>query len=1181
MPVGDLYISPTQLRAIRALPELLALARDLGYERPARPVNPDELGLANIRKAYVSRSHGTMQRGYGVLLGEAEALPRSLRGLAKAVQNNIHDQPLAMVGIGNGRGWERLVILRPRQTGGQLGAVTVARLDVDLRYPTRHDCEVISGLRWRADLDDRRAQEEVASALDIEAVTRRFYLGLRPHFERLEKAVFESAARNPARQVAVDAAGGSRRVTIRILAQLLFCYFLQRKGLLAAQRDFLNRAWSERTGPFYSGFLEPLFYESLSVPSSARKVGGAARDIPFLNGGLFERRYGEVSLDLPDEVFALDEGLLGYLNHWTFTVAEETADEVEVAVDPEMLGRIFESLLPDVEREQKGTYYTPRPVVQFMCREALVARLSSDALPEYLLRTLVSDEAPLGALAERGDARAIRTWMTGLDSELASLTIIDPAVGSGAFLLGMLGEIVRLRGHAHEALHGRPPNDEEVHGWKLHAIERSLFGVDVEPTAVELCRLRLWLSLVVELDASRPVPPLPNLDFRTVCANSLVDFVEGVEIQNTRRGHMASMFDQLEAGEVVRLRAAYFEAATPTEKAALRGMLVEEEDRLLGAWLGDKEREWGRAPAVRRRLEMLHEQLLSPDRIYPVFMPGFSAPDVWAEGGWDVVIMNPPYVGRKEIPQRWPELVPQIERHFGQTRDLMILFAERALELARPGGVIAMIFNDSIFTSTDADEFRRSLFATTTPTVIARTKCFEGQAVNGGVIVTRTSASMDGSIRWVEGYRRPVADFAAASAPLEDIAAGEAAAAGEMEVFVAPREAYLVLPHRPLYRPSRPALTLRDLFPRAVSWDDFARWPTQDNRTGWPLLSQTAGLERYIDQARETGLYERMEPGQWVLLGLVTEGGVGLQTGDDRRYVAAIEGTVAAEEHCRLQERLERVTLGSAFADEYRGLLRTHGDRESALLALWTSHGGKRPNPLPWPRTGTFRIVRPQHVVDRPLSAEERESGIAGPRHWVAFEKGDQSQELEDEEGNVSRIGAAWERENPIVIDWAREAVALLRRRATSKGAQKPYFRNEQLWFTRGITWNRVASYLRARVVPETAIFADMAPLLRALPWIDWLSTEALLSLLNSDTVNFILRTFLASRMHIELGDLRRLIVPVLAVDQKAELERLMRLATKARRDGDRGLAEVERDLNAYVRKMYGIPRTSELWVVR
>ena len=1180
MAAAEVKISPTQLRAIRSLPDALGLARTLGYERPARPVNPAELGLIGLKDAYVIRSHGTMQRGYGVLVGAADSLPRSLRPLAKAVQNNVHDQPLAMLGVGNGTGWQRLVVMRPRQTGGQLGAVTVARLDVDLAHPTRHDSEVISALHWRSDLDESRAQDEVSAALDVEAVTRRFYLGLRPHFTRLEHAVQQSGARNTARQQAIEQAGGARRIAIRILAQILFCYFLQRKRLLAGQRDFLNQAWVDRAGQFYPSVLEPLFYDTLAVPLGTRKVGGAAREIPFLNGGLFERRYGDVSLDLPDEIFDLDEGLLGYLNHWTFTVAEETADEIEVAVDPEMLGRIFESLLPDVEREQMGTYYTPRPVVQFMCREALIARLAAEELPEKVLRRSLSEEDPLPAMTEEHGAKTVREWMSRLDGALASVTVLDPAVGSGAFLLGMLGEIVRLRSQAHLALHGRLPTEEQIHTWKLHAIERSLFGVDIEPTAVELCRLRLWLSLVVELDASRPVTPLPNLDFRTICANSLVDFVEGVEIQDTRR-HQASMFDTLDAAEVVRLRGTYFEAADPDRKAAIRGQLVREEDRLLGAWLSEKQKEWKRSPAVQARLETLREQLLSPDRVYPVFMPGFSAPDVWAEGGWDVVIMNPPYVGRKEIPQRWPELVPQLEKHFGQTHDLMILFGERALQLARPGGVMSMIFNDSIFTSVDADEFRRALFATATVTTVARTKCFEGQVVNGGVIVARADGGADEPVRWIEGYQRPVADFAAASAAVDGLRAGEAVAAGDMEVFVTPRDAYTTLPHRPLYRPSKPALTLRERFTHAAAWQDLSRWPTPEQRIGWPLLSQTAALDRYIEQSRQVGLYERLEPGQWVLLGMVTEGGQGLATADDRRFLGAVEGTDAADDHLQLQERLERATLASGFADEYRSLLKTHGDRERAMLALWTSHGAKRPMPLPWPRTGTFRIVQTDDVLDRPVTSDERRSGIAGPRHWVPFEKGDQSQQLEDEEGRVSRIGAAWDRDNPLVIDWSPEAVSLLRRRAASHGAQSPRLQNEQLWFSPGVTWNVVASYLRVRRLKSGSIFGHKAPLLRPLAWIDWLSPDSLMSLLNSEVLDFTLRTFLGSRMMIEVGDIRRLIVPVLSDSQRTTLEDFAQRAFAARKDGDRGLGAIERDLNAYVRDMYGVPRTAELWVVR
>jgi adenine-specific DNA-methyltransferase len=728
------------LKAAQSRADIIKLVAYLGYTAPARPVDSVALNLPGLAEAHVISDGKRKRSGYSVLIGEAPSAPQGLRPLARALQREIHDSPLGLLGITDDSGrWERLIIFRPRQGGGRLGSTTVSRLDIDLSHPTGHDGEVLSGIRWRPDLTDAQAQQSVTAALDVEAVASRFYKGLKPHFEAIERAVDAAAARSVTKSEAINAAGGPRRVAIRILTQILFCYFLQRKGLLAGDRDYLSRAYSKHEGLFYPSVLEPLFYDTLAVPQADRRTALSTATIPFLNGGLFERRYGDVSLDLPDEVFNLDSGLLGYLNHWTFTVAEETADEAEVAVDPEMLGRIFESLLPDTEREQKGTYYTPRPVVQFMCREALVSRIAGEAVPEDMLRTMISADDPLSELRESHDVGSIATWAHVLDGKLAGLTVLDPAVGSGAFLLGMLAEIVRLRRLMHEAVHDRPASDELSHAWKLHAIERSLFGVDIEPTAVELCRLRLWLSLVVELEATRPVPPLPNLDYRVLAADSLVDFVEGVPIQDTRTSRTrhyrtGQLFGDLTADHVIRLRAEYFSAADPDEKAVLRGRLLDAENSLLNEWLETAQSGLRAKPSARARLEDLKTQLRSPDRIYPVFMPGFSAPDVWQDGGWDIVIMNPPYVGRKEIPQRYDaSTIDAITRHYGGTRDLMILFGERALQLARPGGgVMSMIFNDSIFTSVDADDFRRDLFDKSTVAVIARTKCFEGQAINGG-----------------------------------------------------------------------------------------------------------------------------------------------------------------------------------------------------------------------------------------------------------------------------------------------------------------------------------------------------------------------------------------------------------------------------------------------------------------
>lgn len=202
----------------------------------------------------------------------------------------------------------------------------------------------------------------------------------------------------------------------------------------------------------------------------------------------------------------------------------------------------------------------------------------------------------------------------------------------------------------------------------------------------------------------------------------------------------------------------------------------------------------------------------------------------------------------------------------------------------------------------------------------------------------------------------------------------------------------------------------------------------------------------------------------------------------------------------------------------------------------------------------------------------------------MPFEKGDRSQEVVNEDGTVSYVGARWTRDNPLVIDWSRESVRLLRARVRgSSSRRKPYFRNERLWFTEGVTWNSLARYLRARELPPSAIFGHMAPLIR--PRSGWMTPEALLAVLNSGPVDFLLRTFVGSLMHIEIGDVRRIPVPVLSNEQSRRLTELARRAIAEKRRADAGgpsrLTEVEAEIDAFVRDLYGVPRDAELWVVR
>lgn len=565
-----------------------------------------------------------------------------------------------------------------------------------------------------------------------------------------------------------------------------------------------------------------------------------------------------------------------------------------------------------------------------------------------------------------------------------------------------------------------------------------------------------------------------------------------------------------------------------------------------------------------------------------MFAPAFHAPDVWAHGGWDITIMNPPYLGKKEVAQHIDRMrLADYKRHFGESNDLMILFARRARQLTKAGGVISMIFNDSIFTSTDAEDLRREMFDQSQVLVCARTRCFEGRAVNGGVLVQRLDKTKSAPpLRWVEGYGRPTTDFAAASDPLDfEGESGRFAAAGRMEVFSAPGYGFVVLPHRPLFRPSREAMRLLHRF------GETERWATTSTNDGWPRLSNTRSLEREITTLRRSGWYDALRPGEWVLLGYVIEGGEGLATADNRHFLGALEGSHAASEHLAMQQRLEDALLADAGVLALYQRLRDEGrDREESLLAIWDDLRFDGRLTKLWPKGATFRIARLEDVCRIRPTDEERLLGIATGPFWIPYEKGDSSQQVEQQNGRTTRVGARWTRDNPIVIDWSAPSVRLLRERAKGSATRrKPYFRNERLWFEEGVSWNGIASFLRCRRIPGNSIFGDKFPLIR--PVVPWMSTDSLLALLNTSVVDFLLRTFLSSRMNIDIGDVRRIPVPILSNEQDEHLSGLARAATEAKSQADEGngqaLANIEEEIDAYGSELYGVPANAEFWVVR
>src|SRR5665213_830229 len=407
---------------------------------------------------------------------------------------------------------------------------------------------------------------DIEEAFSVEAVTAEFFKKYAELFGDLQKALekiikSDSHVRDEFKTKGVNIVDFAKK----LMGQIVFLYFLQKKGWLgvpkgqdwgAGPRDFLRKLANGEHGKydnFFNDILEPLFYDTLATDRSHDAWCSQFKcRIPFLNGGLFEPisdyDWRETDITLPNKLFTnserVDEGVTGtgmldVFDRYNFTVNEAEPLEKEVAIDPEMLGKVFENLIEENRRKGLGAYYTPREIVHYMCQESLINYLdevvntNSLLIPRKDIETFIhhGEQYSLYETAKQSGTigrdypkppKTIEQNARLLDEKLADITVCDPAVGSGAFPVGMMTEIVRGRSTLtpyFNDVHERTP-----YHFKRHAIQNCIYGVDVDAGAVEIAKLRLWLSLVVDEEESKQIKPLPNLDFKIVGGNSLLGF---------------------------------------------------------------------------------------------------------------------------------------------------------------------------------------------------------------------------------------------------------------------------------------------------------------------------------------------------------------------------------------------------------------------------------------------------------------------------------------------------------------------------------------------------------------------------------------------------------------------------------------------------------------------------------
>jgi len=406
-----------------------------------------------------------------------------------------------------------------------------------------------------------------------------------------------------------------------------------------------------------------------------------------------------------------------------------------VAVDPEMLGKVFENLLEEQQRGESGTFYTPRGIVQFMCESALCHYLASEtgikleAIQELLSLDLAEiSSTELNEKLSRTEAQAIKT-------ALSHVKILDPAVGSGAFPLGMMQVILSLR----QVVARREGMTVErgsllISEWKREIIANNLYGVDIKPEAVEIAKLRLWLSLVVDIPRIEDVEPLPNLDYKLMCGDSLITTINGEHIiPDPRKSELqlSLMVSPLQAEiqklvelekkfyfvnaeernalrtEILNIERNIFITAIQNQRKLLEDKRKLKEAGLLSAKKVNKamQDEYDRILLSIQRLNEFEAEVLRGERSLTFFQYPLHFQDVFQQGGFDIVIGNPPYVRQEQIKDLKPALQREYECYTGRA-DLFVYFYEQGLNLLKPGGYLTYISSNKYMRSSYGEKLR-------------------------------------------------------------------------------------------------------------------------------------------------------------------------------------------------------------------------------------------------------------------------------------------------------------------------------------------------------------------------------------------------------------------------------------------------------------------------------------------
>lgn len=1077
--------------------------------------------------------------------------------------------------------------------------------------------------------------EALKKAFSVEPVTKQFYDEIQNwYFWAMDKIKFPTDYKysdDPDK----DKELRNSHNLIRLITRIIFIWFLKQKNLInddlfseAKLKNIVKDFYKNKdSSNYYNAILQNLFFATLNQKMNERKFAEESgfpankkeygiknlyryadkfliskndvlklfKDIPFLNGGLFdcldkEDKDGKVVyLDgfsrnpqkqaiIPDYLFFQNDetkvnlskyglskdspvrGLIKILQGYNFTIDENTLIDQEIALDPELLGKVFENLLasynPETSitaRKATGSYYTPREIVDYMVQESLFNYLI-DKCPNI-------DQTKLNDLLSYSEKSIdfSETEKKDIIDALDKIRILDPACGSGAFPMGVLHKIVytlqkldpdndywrilQSNKAAEESEEVFKENDKyereerliEInetfdeninypdYARKLYLIENCIYGVDIQPIAIQISKLRFFISLVIDqkVDMNKEnfgIRALPNLETKFVAVNTLIGIEKLDEISHTDKVR------NLE-NEIKTLKHRYFHAKTRKEK-----LEYQRKDGELRKQLADELKSIRISNESSEKIASfdIFDHNASADWFDPKWMFGIKE-------GFDIVIGNPPYISTKGSNENYKE---KLKKFYGFADDFYSHFIFKGIEILKDNGILAFITSKTYWTIQTKKNLRELLLKNKILEIYDTGNPFDAPMVDTAIIIVQKN-NEDNNYNFY--FKDGKKDFLNPIIYEEDI------------------NLYKIAPNNVIFIPNETNKTIANKYFSKVQ-------PLLDN--WWDKISTSKNIEKYKDDLEK--YRNSLKPGDVTLLGLITEGGQGLATANNGKYIGVQEGTKWAENVKK--QRPEKLLLAAEFCIQNNIKNKYDADafinklNESEIRKLFDEIKEKYGRDI-FGQGWLYRIVSDDEIADVDLlTDDEKINGIEGDKTFVPYDKGDKD-------------GNRWYAPTPYYIDWNRENVKFLKENSGKKGIGMPVVRNPQFYFREGFCWNNVLSdeKIKCRLKQKSIHSTEAMTFISLLPLI--MPDFYLVCILNSTFIGYYKIDFINISHHLTTGDAKEFPIIIPNAKQLHIFENIFNRAVAIQKDkfsgkiavdeAEKQLELIQKELDKEVEKLY------------